>query len=465
MAANYAKVVKSVNPPSGVLTGDIVTFTVAITLGSPKNGVTIEDIFAGGGRAPDTDYVPGTAVLDGTIPITAAPSTNQLNRVVYKFPLGNLSAGEHTLTYQWRISALLGCYTNVSNEAHLDVAGVQGHLSTSTISIFVRGCIGPPAPTPTRTPGPLQCAPGLPPPFTPPVTGLPPGTLDPGFGAGGRVITDMGGHDMVPMLAIQPDGKIVAAGSIGPIGSNDFGLARYHPDGTLDGTFGIGGRVSTDFAGLDDGAQAVVLQPDCKIIAVGQANGRSGDGDFGLARYNPDGSLDTTFGLGGKVTTSFGAFDSALGAVLQPDGKLVVCGHADDFLGGEFALARYTADGLLDRTFGASGKVTIDPGGPSSGCSGLALRMTAASWRLARLWATCSWPASTPMEVWTTVSGSEARSSPTSAPRTTAAAWRFSPTAGSSWRGNPGPSSSTSPWHGSFPTARRTAHLVSLGRC
>jgi uncharacterized delta-60 repeat protein len=182
-----------------------------------------------------------------------------------------------------------------------------------------------------------------------------PGDLDPTFGSGGKVTTDVGGSDGAQAVAIQGDGKVVAAGLgnfAGP-GTGDFALARYNPDGSLDTSFGSGGKVTTDFGGFD-AASAVAIQPDGKIIAAG----RSGSGDFALARYNPDGSLDSSFGSGGKVTTDFGGFDSAFGVALQADGKIVAAGQGAS--SGDFALARYNPDGSLDPTFGSGGKVTTD---------------------------------------------------------------------------------------------------------
>src|SRR6185369_13250141 len=125
-------------------------------------------------------------------------------------------------------------------------------------------------------------------------------------------------------VAVQPDGKIVAAGAVQFSASSDFALARYNTDGTLDGTFGAGGKVTTDFTGGYDFATSVVVQPDGKILAGGNA-GMAPFAGFALARYNSDGSLDATFGTGGKVATGF--FDTVFGQVsatayslaLQPD--------------------------------------------------------------------------------------------------------------------------------------------------
>jgi uncharacterized delta-60 repeat protein/uncharacterized repeat protein (TIGR01451 family) len=178
-----------------------------------------------------------------------------------------------------------------------------------------------------------------------------PGALDPSFGSGGEVTTDFGGSDGAQAVAIQSDGKIVAVGGTFSFPSGDFALARYNADGSLDPSFGSGGKMTTDFGGFD-AASAAVIQPDGRIVAAG----RSGSGDFALARYNADGSLDPTFGSGGKVTTDFGGFDAAFGVALQADGKIVAAGQGGP--GGGFALARYNTDGSLDPSFGSGGEVT-----------------------------------------------------------------------------------------------------------
>jgi uncharacterized delta-60 repeat protein len=139
-------------------------------------------------------------------------------------------------------------------------------------------------------------------------------------------------------VAIQGDGKIVAAGFAGS--DFDFALARYNTDGSLDTTFGGDGKVTTDFAGSGsrDEAHAVAIQGDGKIVAAGLAV-VSGIFDFALARYNTDGSLDTIFSGDGKVTTDFaGDFDVANGVVIQANGRIVAAGFAGD----DFGLARYT---------------------------------------------------------------------------------------------------------------------------
>jgi uncharacterized delta-60 repeat protein len=191
----------------------------------------------------------------------------------------------------------------------------------------------------------------------------PDGTLDTAFGTGGKVTTDFGSGEQAYAVAVQPDGKIVAAGGA----VTGFELARYNADGSLDGTFGAGGKVTTRFGlGLPfTRAHAIVLQPDGKIVVAGTATSAT-VGDFGLARYNPDGTLDASFGAGGKVTTDIRGTDSsdfAWAVTLQPDGKLVVAGSTAGPTGDAFALARYTPSGNLDGTFGSGGKVITGFGG------------------------------------------------------------------------------------------------------
>jgi uncharacterized delta-60 repeat protein len=161
-------------------------------------------------------------------------------------------------------------------------------------------------------------------------------------------------------VAIQPDGKIVMAGTLYVANNTtDMGVARYHADGSLDSGFGTGGEVTTDFNGLNDTASALVIQPDGKIVVAGSATNSIGS-DFALVRYNSDGQLDSTFGTGGKVMMDFnGLYDEVRSAAFQSDGKIVVAGFASTKLGSTvFGLARYNPDGSLDSGFGTGGKVT-----------------------------------------------------------------------------------------------------------
>ena len=188
------------------------------------------------------------------------------------------------------------------------------------------------------------------------------GLLDPTFGADGIATTPSAPGERVYAVAVQPDGRILAAGDA--FGTTaDFFLTRYNADGSLDAAFGSGGRVTTDFNTKTDRAHAVSVQPGTggKILVAGYANTGKGPNDvyaFAVARYNANGTLDTAFGGGkkptGKVTVDFSSeFDTAYSMAVLPDGKFVLAGRA----GWNLALARFNANGTLDTTFGSGGKV------------------------------------------------------------------------------------------------------------
>ncbi len=188
------------------------------------------------------------------------------------------------------------------------------------------------------------------------------GRLDPGFGTGGIVTTDLGGDDDEAYdAALLPDGGIVAVGRTDAAGFTalDFGVVRYRSDGAPDTAFGSSGIVKTDLLGGGDQANAVAVQPDGKIVVAGFAVRNGIDGDFALVRYNADGTRDQGFGSGGIVTTDLGTrSDDARALVIQPDGRIVVAGSAGEDIG----LARYTSTGTLDATFGQGGTAVTDFG-------------------------------------------------------------------------------------------------------
>ncbi len=204
----------------------------------------------------------------------------------------------------------------------------------------------------------------------------PAGTLDTSFGSGGKVTTTFGSStdDYAYAVALAPDGKIVVAGRSYNGTNNDFALARYNADGSLDTSFGSGGKVTTGIHTGDDVAYALALAPDGKIVVAGYTDAGSTGYDFALARYNADGSLDTTFGSGGKVTTAFGSgTDEAYALALAPDGKIVVAGRSRNGANYDFALARYHTDGTLDTSFGSGGKVVTAIGANTDEAYALAL--------------------------------------------------------------------------------------------
>src|SRR5947199_4316710 len=197
------------------------------------------------------------------------------------------------------------------------------------------------------------------------------GDLDPTFGTEGKVLTDFDhSTDIANAVAVQPDGKLVVVGTTytnNDFSGEDFAAARYNSNGTLDLTFGIGGKVQTDFPGLAAVASSVLIQPDGKIVVAGGAFPLfTFLGNFEVVRYNSNGSLDTSFGNGGIVTTNFPEGSYASSVALQADGKIIAAGTVFvDFIIGEasntdFALARYNQDGTPDATFGNGGQVSTD---------------------------------------------------------------------------------------------------------
>ncbi len=192
------------------------------------------------------------------------------------------------------------------------------------------------------------------------------GGLDNTFGTNGIVATPIDSlHDnILRSIAIQTDGKIVAAGYI-MNGKDDFALVRYNQNGALDNTFGTKGIVVTHVGTFINEAQSVVIQSDGKIIAAGYAV-TGGSYNFCLIRYNVNGDLDNTFGKNGVVTNPVSSSDDfAQSVVLQSDGKIVVGGNSRINFKDDFSLARYNLNGDFDSTFGTNG-VVITQGGTTN---------------------------------------------------------------------------------------------------
>jgi uncharacterized delta-60 repeat protein len=191
----------------------------------------------------------------------------------------------------------------------------------------------------------------------------PDGTLDPTFGVGGKQTLDIGFDDRATGVAIQDDGKIVVGG-FDDGGFADFAVVRFNTNGILDTTFNAAGTGAVGSApgiltfnfgalGVVEKANALAIQTDGKIVMAGFTGlgGAVGNpNNFALARVNPDGTLDATFGAGGKQSIDFGFDDQATSVVLQPDGKIVAAGF-DDGGSADFALVRLNPDGSLDTTF------------------------------------------------------------------------------------------------------------------
>lgn len=201
------------------------------------------------------------------------------------------------------------------------------------------------------------------------------GALDGTFGSGGKVVTDFGNDAIPTRAALQSDAKILVMSGFDntTFATEAFGVVRYLPTGRLDTTFGSGGRAMTSFTNFINSPNSLALQEDGKIVIAGEAQSADGTlSEFALARFNSNGTLDNSFGAGGKVTTNFvgvhtgGVSNPANAVVVQPDLKIVAGGVAslcEDCV--HFtALARYNPNGSLDSTFGTGGKVSVSAIGP-----------------------------------------------------------------------------------------------------
>ena len=191
-----------------------------------------------------------------------------------------------------------------------------------------------------------------------------PGDLDPTFGTGGRLAVPFSpATNYATAAAIQADGKILGVGYVDRGNSPDsLLLTRVTTAGVPDPTFGTDGAVAVKFGGRATRGAAAVVQPDGKIVVVGYASSVVTGNDFVVFRFNTDGSLDTSFNGTGSATVAVYASgaDEAYGVALQADGKIVLAGRAGASSGGnDFAVARFTAAGVLDTSFNTTGFATL----------------------------------------------------------------------------------------------------------
>lgn len=182
------------------------------------------------------------------------------------------------------------------------------------------------------------------------------GTLDTSFGSIGYVMTNLRESSIINALCIQPDGKIIAGGIAGQ-GQPNCAIARYNPNGSVDTSFGTNGAAFIN-AGYISSINALALQPDGKIVAVGFAWNTITDVCI-IARFNADGTLDGTFGTDGTVITQIGDASRAQAVAIQTDGKIVVGGYTTNNTYSAFCLMRYNTSGILDASFDAEGAVVI----------------------------------------------------------------------------------------------------------
>ena len=204
------------------------------------------------------------------------------------------------------------------------------------------------------------------------------GKLDTSFGIGGKVVSVFSDRSVcMTSMALQSDGKIVAVGCLDSASqSGNFLVVRFNANGTLDTSFGTNGVVTEDLDAFNDSFNSVVVQSDGKILAGGTSSdpNNSSSGRFALARYNANGTPDTSFDGDGKAFTDFDGGASAINSLaLQSDGKIVAGGNASGFVS-DFALARYNTDGTLDTGFGTNGRITTDFAGDADSINSIVVQ-------------------------------------------------------------------------------------------
>jgi len=205
------------------------------------------------------------------------------------------------------------------------------------------------------------------------------GALDGSFGGEGKVTAGAGSRNgNLTSVAVQADGRILAGGILwySATTAASFVVSRYLPDGTLDDSFASGGTATTTFGNNPCYVTGLAIQADQKIVAAGSILGPPSSG-FALARYTAEGSLDPSFGSSGTVMTVVGAGSAANAVALQPDGKILVAGMSTPSSTSSsqpFALARYNADGSLDAAFGNGGTVMTAIGTDQDGINSLAVQ-------------------------------------------------------------------------------------------
>ena len=202
-----------------------------------------------------------------------------------------------------------------------------------------------------------------------------PGTLDTSWKVTGKVITPIGsGEDFAWAMTLQPDGKVLVAGGCFNGTNDDFCAARYLPNGTLDTSWNVTGKVITPIGSGNDSANAMTLQPDGKVLVAGYCSNGT-NYDFCVARYMPDGTLDTSWNITGKVITPIGSSDDfAYAMTLQPDGKVLVAGGCFNGTNDDFCAARYLPNGTLDTSWNVTGKVITPIGSGNDSANAMTLQ-------------------------------------------------------------------------------------------
>ena len=192
------------------------------------------------------------------------------------------------------------------------------------------------------------------------------GILDDSFGNGSGYVY-ISGDNYGQSLAVQSNGKILLGGYCynNSSGNRNFCIARFNSNGTLDATFGSlgnSGKVIQSIGSFYDAGQSLAIQPDGKILFGGECIDGIINSDFCIARFNSNGTLDTSFGTGGKVIQPIGSFyDAGQSFAIQPDGKILLGGSCQGVSNFDFCIARFNSDGTLDTSFGSPNGFIIQP--------------------------------------------------------------------------------------------------------
>jgi uncharacterized delta-60 repeat protein len=190
------------------------------------------------------------------------------------------------------------------------------------------------------------------------------GSLDATFGNGGKLLVDLvGNYDFGSSLTLQADGKLVLGG-YSSNGSNwVFSLIRLKTDGSLDSTFGSGGKLTVPVGSIDDRGESLIQQADGKLVLGGYSMNETGNWKFSLLRLNINGSLDTTFDSDGKLIVPVGSgHDNGMSLIQQIDGKLVLGGYSFNGSNEDYSLIRMNTNGSPDSSFGSGGKLIVPVG-------------------------------------------------------------------------------------------------------
>ncbi|MBP6333954.1 MAG: T9SS type A sorting domain-containing protein [Bacteroidia bacterium] len=186
------------------------------------------------------------------------------------------------------------------------------------------------------------------------------GTLDGSFGVGGKVLTSIGsGRDRALDMVVLPNDEILLCGRSDNGTDLDFAIAKYDRNGNLSSNFGSGGKISTDISGEDDYGNSIAVQTDGKIIMAGYTGDVLAGTKFAMIRYDSLGQIDVGFGLNGKVVTDFVSHDQNYGICIQADHKILLAGRVYNGSDNDFGIARYDEFGNLDNSFDLDGKLVV----------------------------------------------------------------------------------------------------------